>query len=62
MDLGLMEFKKNLIDFVKTAAVIIATIWTVAQMNEAAVTKSVDLERRLTRIETLLEQIQKTKQ
>lgn len=56
-----MNLKDNLIDMIKTAAVIIAAIWTVSQMNEAAVTKSVDLERRLTRIETLLEQIQKTK-
>ena len=61
MDHVLIEFKKNIMDFIKTAAVIIAAIWTVSQMNEAAVTKSVDLERRLTRIETLLEQIQKNK-
>jgi len=54
-----MEFKKNIMDFIKTAAIIIAAIWTVAQMNEASVKNSVDLERRLTRIETLLEQITK---
>ena len=56
-----MNLKDNLIDIIKTVAVIVAMIWTVSQMNEAAVTKAVDLERRLTRIETLLEQIQKTK-
>jgi len=57
-----MDLKKELIDLVKTAAIVIGAIWTVTQMNEAAVTKAVTLEGRLTRIETLLEQIQKTKQ
>lgn len=54
-----MNLKDNLIDMIKTVAVIVAMIWTVSQMNEAAVTKAVDLEKRLTRIETLLEQITK---
>lgn len=56
-----MDLKKELIDLVKTAAIVIGAIWTVSQMNEAAVTKAVTLEGRLTRIETLLEEIQKNK-